>query len=161
MSAGLIYGAYTDYKDDNSINGSIGWQGYLEYGIKGGVIGLGVGLGAHYLGSAISYIGGALSSLAAPGALALAGGGTASVASAGVLEAMLAAGVLVWFASNHRPGNNQAQNKQFENAVRRAGYNPKDPAIRDELQKIHRYIRNKKLDLGWKELVDLIKEWIG
>ena len=33
--------------------------------------------------------------------------------------------------------------------------------IRDELQKIHRYIRNKKLDLGWKELVDLIKEWIG
>lgn len=155
---GLGYAAYTDYQDDYDINGSIGWQTYLGYSIIGGAIGAGLGFTIGYFGpTTLAYLGG----FGLPNALAVAGGGTSSVASVGILEAMLAAGALVLFASNHRPGNNQAQNKQFENAVRKAGYNPKDPAIRDELQKIHRYIRNKKLDLGWKELVELIKEWLG
>ena len=156
------YAAYTDYQDDYDINGSIGWQRYLGYSIIGGAIGAGIGFTIGYFGPTISsYFGGALSSIGGSQSLAIAGGGTSSAAMIGILGAMLAVGALVLFASNHRPGNNQAQNKQFENAVRKAGYNPKDPTIRDELQKIHRYIRNKKLDLGWKELVELIKEWLG
>ena len=133
----------------------------MENAIGGGLIGLGIGLGVSYLGTAISYIGGAISSFGASSAVAVAGGGTASVASSGILEAMLAAGMLALFASNHRPGNNQAQNKQFKKAARKAGYNPKDPIVRDELQRAHRYIRHNNLDLGWKELVKFIKEWLS
>ena len=155
MSAGLIYGAYTDYKDDNSINGSIGWQGYLEYGIKGGVIGLGVGLGAHYLGSAISYIGGALSSLAAPGALALAGGGTASVANAGILGGVLAAGALILFAKGNGPriGHNQYENKQVESLAK------KHKLTMDEQDRLHRYISGE--GLTYHEIEEVIKMLFG
>ena len=38
---------------------------------------------------------------------------------------------------------------------------PKDPRIRDVLNQIHQYIRKNKLNLGWKELLELIKEWLG
>ncbi len=64
-------------------------------------------------------------------------------------------------ASNNRPGNNRVQNKQFEQAVRFAGYNPKNPIVRDALNEIHQYIRKNKLNLGWKKLLELIKEWLG
>ena len=65
------------------------------------------------------------------------------------------------FASNNRPGNNRVQNKQIEQATRSAGYNPKDPRVRDILNEIHQYIRKNKLNLGWRELLELIKEWLG
>ena len=65
------------------------------------------------------------------------------------------------YSSNNRPGNNQAQNKQFKDAVRSAGYNPNDPNIRDALREIHNYIRANKLNLGWKDLLKLISEWLG
>lgn len=57
------------------------------------------------------------------------------------------------FASNNRPGNNRVQNKQIEQATRSAGYNPKDPRVRDILNEIHQYIRKNKLNLGWRELL--------
>lgn len=50
------------------------------------------------------------------------------------------------FALNNRPGNNRVQNKQFEQAARSAGYNPKDPRVRDILNEIHQYIRKNKLN---------------
>ena len=65
------------------------------------------------------------------------------------------------YSSNNRPGNNQAQNKQFKDAVRSAGYNPNDPNIRDALREIQNYIRANKLNLGWKDLLKLISEWLG
>ena len=65
------------------------------------------------------------------------------------------------FASNNRPGNNRVQNKQIEQATRSAGYNPKDPRVRDILNEIHQYIRKNKLNWGWRELLELIKEWLG
>ena len=80
-------------------------------------------------------------------------------------QILLATGLLgaatYMFASSNRPGNNRVQNKQFEQAARSAGYNPKDPKVRDILNEIHQYIRKNKLNLGWKELLELIKEWLG
>ena len=67
---------------------------------------------------------------------------------------------LLMFASNERPGNNVVQNKQFNRAAREAGLNPKDPNVKDFLKEIHRYIRSKKLNLGYEDLVKLIKSWL-
>ena len=123
-------------------------------------------------------VGGLVGTFAAPviagtlgaGAMALAGGGflgagaavglTAQVglAVAGVGALSLGLGILL--ASDNRPGNNKAQNKQFRDAVRRAGYDPNDPAVKDVLREIHNYIRDSKKNLGWKELLELIKEWM-
>ena len=67
-------------------------------------------------------------------------------------------GATYMFASNNRPGNNIVQNKQFKKAARVAGYGLKDPKIKDILNEIHRYIRHEKLNLGYRELAELIKE---
>lgn len=45
--------------------------------------------------------------------------------------------------SDNRPGNNRVQNKQFEQATRSAGYNPKDSKVREMLDEIHQHIRKK------------------
>lgn len=50
-------------------------------------------------------------------------------------------GATYMFASNNRPGNNKTQNKQFEQPARTAGYNSKNPKVRDILNKVHQYIR--------------------
>lgn len=70
-------------------------------------------------------------------------------------------GSICLLASNNRPRNNRAQNKQFEQAAKSSGYDVKDPKVKDELNKVHQYIRKHKLNLGWKELLRLIKEWLG
>ena len=49
VALGVGYAAYTDYQDDNSINGSIGWQAYVGYGLVGGFIGSVLGAGIGYL----------------------------------------------------------------------------------------------------------------
>ena len=104
-----------------------------------------VGWGAAGGGIAISAI----------GELALVG----TIAITGI--SAFGASCIMMFASNNRPGNNRVQNKQFEQAVKSAGYNPKDPIVRDALNEIHQYIRKNKLNLGWKKLLELIKEWLG
>ena len=103
----------------------------------------------------------ALTSYGAGKALALVGGGSKSIAGAGILEAMLAAGALILFASNNKPGNNQVQNKQIKNAIRKAGYSPNDNRIKDEINKMEKYIRRNHEDFGWKELLEFVKEWLG
>lgn len=112
--------------------------------IGGGLVLVG-GLGSLSWGIAISAI----------GELALVG----TIAMTGI--SAFGASCIMMFASNNRPGNNRVQNKQFEQAVRSAGYNPKDPIVRDALNEIHQYIRKNKLNLGWKKLLELIKEWLG
>ena len=153
--AGLAYGVYKDYKDDDSINGSIGWQGYLEYGIKGGLIGLGVGLGIQYLGAAVSYIGGALSSFGAPSALAVAGGGTVAVANAGILEAMLAAEILIMFAKGDGPrmGHNQYEKQQIDSL------SSKYKLTKRERRRLHDYISGERLT--YHEIEEIIKMLFG
>lgn len=82
----------------------------------------------------------------------------AQIAAVGVAAAI---GLGILFASTERPGNNRKQNKQFLDAARAGGYDIKDPNILDVLQDVHQYIRRNKLNLGFKQLVELIKEFLG
>ena len=43
VGLGLGYAAYTDYKDDDKINGSVGWETYLGSAMIGGALGFGIG----------------------------------------------------------------------------------------------------------------------
>ena len=90
-------------------------------------------------------------SLVLVGGGAVGGGIAGELALVGTIEmtGISAFGTTYMFASNNRPGNNRVQNKQFEQAVRSAGYNPKNPIVRDALNEIHQYIRKNKLNLGW------------
>ena len=78
-----------------------------------------------------------------------------------IFGVVVAVANILFFASDHRPKNNKAQNKQFWDAARKAGYNVNDPSVWDELNKIHRYIRQNNLNLGWKDLLELIKQFMG
>ena len=120
VAGGLGYAAYTDYQDDYIVNGSIGWQRYLGYGLIGGAIGAGIGFTisyfggsaiSSYFGGALSSLGNALSSLGGSPALAIASGGTASVANAGILGAMLAAGALILFAKNAKKSQKETSSE--------------------------------------------------
>ena len=97
-------------------------------------------------------VGGSMAAVIAnAGSIAL----TASTVSAGVVVASYL------FASNERPRNNSVQNKQFRAAAREAGYDVNNPSILDELFEVHKYIRRKNLNPGFKELVELIKDFLG
>lgn len=124
--------------------------------------GLGAGIGA-FAGMSFSFSIPTFGLVNTRGALAFGVTGKIGlfVTGAQILGAAGLIGATYMFASTNRPGNNRAQNKQFENAARAAGHNPKDPRIRDVLNQIHQYIRKNKLNLGWKELLELIKEWLG
>ncbi len=167
VGAGIGFGtaAYIDYQDDGQIfNGSVAWYDYLGATVLGGAVGagLGAGIGA-FAGMSFSFSIPTFGLVNTGGALAFGVTGKIglSVTGAQILGAAGLIGATYMFASTNRPGNNRAQNKQFENAARAAGYNPKDPRIRDVLNQIHQYIRKNKLNLGWKELLELIKEWLG
>ncbi len=169
LVVGLIVGAVigfggtmlADYADDGQIfNGSISAGGYIVNTLVGAAFG-GVtgGFASSTFSFAIPTFSLAQTSI----------GTTALVVSASTVTidgaVVAAAGVLglgfALFASNNRPHNNRVQNKQFHDAARKAGYNPNDPKIKDELEQVHRYIRDNKLNLGWQKLVNLIKEWLG
>ena len=156
-----------DYRDDGQVfNGSIAWYDYLGATLVGGAVGAAIGAGLGYCLSSISSFagssfsfGGSLAQLTS-GSVTVIPGVTVTGAEIIVTTGVLALGGVMFFASNNRPGNNRAQNKQYEDAARRAGYDPKKPEVRDALQQIHQYIRKNHLNLGWKALVELIKEWL-
>ena len=153
----LGYAAYTDYKDDDKINGSVGWETYLGSAMIGGAFGFSIG---YFVPSIISSFG----SSSFLGSYALASG---EIAYATFSNALLIGGATatilsdMLFASDHRPGNNRAQNRQIKDAIRKAGYNPNDPHIKDEINKMEIYIRRHKLDYGWKKLFEFVKWWLG
>lgn len=165
-----IGAAYIDYQDDGQIfNGSVAWYDYLGAAVLGGVIGGLIGYSV-----APMLVGLLTSTGVISGSLAFAGGlgsigGTIAISAIGEIALVVtvvatgasAFGVTVMFASDYRPGNNKVQNKQFEKAAKSAGYDPKDPEVKDMLKEIHQYIRKNNLNLGWKELVKLIKEWFN
>ncbi len=166
VAAGLGYAAYTDYHDDNDINGSVGWRPYFGFALLGGAIGFGLGyfgpLIASFLGSSFSFTLPALGALNMGGVLALVEGATVTVTGAQLVGGAIATtglGILL-FASDHRPGNNRVQNRQLKDAVRKAGHDPNDPRVKDKINKIEKYIRNKRLDLGWKELLELVRRFL-
>ena len=162
VGLGLGYAAYTDYQDDDHINGSVGWQTYLGWGMIGGAIGFGLG---YYFGPPmLSFLGSSLTfSLPLPmmnasGALVIAGSVTVTGAQivGGAIAVATGLGLML-FASDHRPGNNRVQNKQMKDAIRKAGYDPNDPRIKDKINKMENYIRRHNLDYGWEKLLEFVK----
>ena len=130
--------------------------------VLGGVIGAGLGAFSSMSFSATIPTGFAmLQTSAGTISIVVTSSLTLTASGAEILGAAGLIGATYMFASNNRPGNNRVQNKQFEQAARSAGYNPKDPRVKDILNEIHQYIRKNKLNLGWKELLELIKEWLG
>ena len=160
-AVGFGTAAYIDYQDDGQIfNGSVKWYDYLGATVLGGTIGAGLGA---FAGMSFSAIFPTFGWMNAGGSLMFGVTGTTTLTITGA-QILGAAGLICatyMFASNNRPGNNRVQNKQIEQATRSAGYNPKDPRVRDILNEIHQYIRKNKLNLGWRELLELIKEWLG
>ena len=164
VAAGFAYGAYTDYQDDSSINGSIGWQSYLGYSLLGGAIGVGIGFTIGYFGpAALAYLGG----FGVPNALAVAGGGTVAVANVGILEAMLAAGALILFARTskrngyygegwpgdpHKPEHIHLRGNNCDVRIGKDG-NP----LPNEPKLTHQ--QRKALEKLWKEFADLFNAW--
>ena len=111
IGIGLGYAAYTDYQDDSSINGSVGWQTYLGSAIVGGAIGAGLGFGIGYFGPSIaSFLGGSFSfalptfgTLSIGGATALVGGATVTVTGAQILGVVAALGIVFFSKPNSGP----------------------------------------------------------
>ena len=164
--------AYKDYKDDGeAFNGSVEWYDYLGATLLGGAIGGAVGYvasslipAANSFGSTTFTIGGGLSVSAGGAAAATAGitiTGAEIMVAGGVLAGASVLGGIMMFASQNRPKNNRDQNKQFRDAARHAGLDINDPKIKDELNEMHMYIRRNGHNYGWKELLELIREWFG
>ena len=149
VGVGLSYAAYTDRQDDNEINGSVGWKPYLG----GAMIGGAVAFGAAYFGpQLISLLLSVFGTSGTAGTLALAGGGEIVVSVAGVLSTLAASLGLMLFAKGGLP-NNQYQNKQWREAMRRLGIEDKDlqRRLHDE---VHKHPYQRKL----KDLLDLLRK---
>ena len=162
IGALLGFGAtvLADYADDGEVfNDSISAGDYVANTIAAGALGALAG----GLGYAVApVIGQFMSGGLAPGALAVANGEMAAVLQLSVGGALAASGIgILLFASDHRPGNNKAQNKQIKDAIRQAGHNPNDPRIKDEINKMETFIRRHKIDYGWKKLLEFVKEGLG
>ena len=149
-------------------NGATGWGlfgwtllGMFGGAVIGGALGAAIGLAAPAIGaafsSALSTFSGFLSSSFILGMSASGGAIAISGAQITGLAALLA--LIVLFASNGRPKNNSVQDKQYRDAAREAGLDVNDPSVLDDLQEVHRYIRKNKLNLGFKDLVNLIKDF--
>ena len=159
-SIGFGATAYADYLDDGKIfNGSISVGDYISNTLVGGIIGgLVGGIGASSFNLTLPTFNLVSTSIGTNaivvGTTSVTISGTSILAGIGVFSS------LALFASNNRPGNNKTQNKQYNDAARKAGLNPNDPYTKDLLRRVHSYIRAHNLNLGWKELVKLIKEFL-
>ncbi len=98
-----------------------------------------------------------------PGGLALAGGGVVG----GVLTANMVANIagvlgllgVLLMASAGTPGNNQAQNRQFRDAVRNAEKHLGRRLTKDEMRRVHDEITSQ--DFGFHEIVEAILGMFG
>ena len=156
-------------------NGATGWElvgaifcGAIVGGVFGAVAGAFIGVGGAMIGSGLGMIGGA------GGFAALVGGGVVAAGAAAGLGAVVLGGVVVGggiaiaglgvhvvFASANRPGNNQVQNKQMRDALRELGQNPNDPYVKDIINDVEKYIRDNRLNLGYKKLKELLRDFFG
>ena len=118
-----------------------------KIGLGKGKVGIGAGKGFGFGGGGF-----ALSGIGGGGGLALVGGGTvvgvgiSKGVAIGVGAVALGAGLILM--SKGRPGNNQVQNEQFREVMRRLGYTKKDWQWRfshDNLPKPH--------NMGFRELL--------
>ena len=162
VAIGLGAAAYVDYIDDDSINGSVGWKTYVGLATIGGALGFGIS----YFWPSIAPLLSAILSAGLPSLGATNMGGALVLSSAQGIAltvggALVATGIGLMFASDHRPGNNRAQNKQIKDAIRKAGYNPNDPRIKDEINRMETFIRRHNLDYGWEKLLEFVTRWLG
>ena len=145
-------------------------------GLIGGAIGMATGVGFSYGWDIGTIIGGTIGLIIAfpellnitlqmtiptivnaGGALMMVGA-TITIPAGAAIATAAGAGLLM-FASQNRPGNNRTQNKQFNDAARKAGFDPNNPSDKDILREIHDYIRKSKENFGWKQLLELMKNW--
>ena len=160
---GLGATIHADISDDGTaFNGSIGADAYIFNTLVAGSVGALFGGLAYTFAPAISSFLGSNFTL---GSYALATGELVAITVSGAQiagGAITTTGIGIWlFASDHRPGNNRAQNKQIRDAIRKAGYDPNDPRIKDEINKMEKYIRRHNLDYGWKKLLEFVRGWLG
>jgi len=105
------------------------------------------------------------------GGLVLAGFGTmteaavaaswanAAAAAAAAAATAAAAGQILEMSSQGTPGNNQAQNRQFRDAVREAERDLGRKFNKDEIRRIHDEITGQ--NMGYHEIVEVIKGMFG
>ena len=177
IATGLGYAAYTDYTDDNTINGSIGWQSYVGYSLLGGAIGAGIGLGIGYTFPYLaSFLGSSFTlTLLAPrvvnmgGVLVAVGGTTISISGAQVaMAAGLAAllGVLTfarteksggyygegWPGDPHKPEHIHLRGNGADIRIGRDGNPlPNEPSLSSQ--------QRKALKRLWKQFVKMFNSW--
>ena len=113
--------------------------------------GIGFGIGKFIAGGAAALSG---------GAFAFAGGGTVSVGATLAKAGIGFLGLNILFASHEKPGNNKVQNKQIRDAIRELGHNPKSPEIKDIINEVEGHIRKNKLSLGYKDLIELLLDFL-
>ena len=145
IMAGMGYATYTDYQDDNDINGSVGWQTYVGSAMIGGAIGFGLGyFGPQIpalLGSALSVFG----TVGTTGTLALAGGGTITITIESAIIGTLVASLGIMLFSQPKTGP-----IRFSDGT---GIDPdtgKPVTEKDRAYEIYRSLDNVKKKLNWK-----------
>jgi len=107
---------------------------------------------------AFAGLGGAFGSSAAASAAA-AWWTAAAVSAAQAAAAAAAAGTIVQMSSNGTPGNNQAQNKQFNDAVRSAERQLGRRLSKDEIRQVHDEITGQ--NMGYHEIIETILSMFG
>ena len=162
---GIVVGGV--YGGLNSSNTGWGLVGDIAIGgLKGGLTaavltlslyggGSLIGYGASAIGSSFALAGGGMIGSGAAVGVAAVATGVGVMVSGGVIANQL--GVLMAKGDGRRIGHNQYENKQFNDAVRSAGYDIKDPNIKDDLKAVHKYLRSRKKTPGYQELIQIIK----
>jgi hypothetical protein len=83
----------------------------------------------------------------------------AAAAAAAASAAAAAAGTIAQMASSGTPGNNQAQNKQFRDAIRAAEKDIGRSLSKDEIRQVHDAISGE--NLGYHEIIEVVKSMFG
>jgi hypothetical protein len=70
-----------------------------------------------------------------------------------------ASATIAQMSSSGTPGNNQAQNRQFRDAIRSAERDIGRKLSKDEIRQVHDAISGE--NLGYHEIVELVKSMFG
>jgi len=166
IAAGLGYAAYTDYHDDNDINGSVGFQTYFRFAQLGGAIGFCLVYFwpsiALFLGSSFSFTLPALGALNTGSALAAVGCTTVTVTGTQLIGgAIVTTGMgITLFAKGFGPrmGHNQHEKQMWNEAMNQLDIRDKD-LIRRLHDEIHNYPYQDKLKGLLKVLREILTKW--
>ena len=141
VGLGLGYAAYTDYKDDDKINGSVGWETYLGSAMIAGAFGFGIG---YFAPSIISAFGG--SSLLGSYALATGEIAYATYSSAQIIGGALAIelGIMLFAKPDSGP-------IRFSDGTGIDPLTGKPVTDKDRANEIYRTLEDIKKKMNWKK----------